>query len=137
MSQTRGSGLGLAGGKGRKFNKTDPFLKTIEFDIVATANGSQIDTGISLDGISQVFAAFVKINTAEATGTTKTLDIGVFGGTDDAFLAAVDCSATGVKGTPVALVQDTSTNNTIGYTFSAANWAEFKGVVSLTILQAD
>ena len=137
MSQTRGSGQGFSGGVGRKYNKTDSKLVTYEFDIEATANGSQINTGIRIDSIAQVVSAFVKVDTAEVTGTTKTLNVGVYGGTAAAFLSAVNCSTTGPKGTPVTLVQDTSTNNTIGYTFASGNWAEFKGVVSLTMIQAD
>ncbi len=136
MSQTRGSGLGLSGGKGRKFNKLDSKIITYEFNITATANGSQIDTGIRIDSIAQVVSAFVKTDTAEATGTTKTLDVGVFGGDGAAFLNNADCSSIGVEGTPVLAVQDTSINNTIGYTFASSNWAEFVGTVHITMIQA-
>ncbi len=136
MSQTRGSGLGLSGGKGRKFNKLDSKIITYEFNITATANGSQIDTGIRIDSIAQAVSAFVKIDTAETVGLSKTLDVGVFGLSSSAFLNDVDCSSIGVKGTPVLSVQDTSINRTIGYTFGSSDWANFKGTVHITIIQA-
>ena len=72
---------------------------------------------------------------AEATGLTKTLNIGVFGGAATAFILDADCAAAGPVGKVNNLtVQDTSVNNTIGYTFGSGDWAEFKGKVTLTFV---
>ena len=137
MSHSRFNSIGLSGRKAGTYNVTDSRIKTIEIPVVASATASQIDTGVKINNKVQCISAFVVIDTAEATGTTKTLNVGVFGGTAAGFLSAVSCAATGVAGTPVSAAYDTSTNDTIGYTFGSADWAEFAGTIHLTLLVAD
>lgn len=138
MSHTRSNGQGHSGGKGRKFNKLDSYIRTIDFEIEATANASQIDTGIKLPSRTQMINGYLEVETAEATGTTKTISIGVFGGSGSAFILDADCSAVAPVGKVNNLeVQDTSTNNTIGYTFGSGDWVEFKGKVTLTFIVVD
>ena len=139
MSHTRTSknGQGFSGRISDTYNKLDSRIITREFTVSAQATGSQIDTGIKLASITQCIGAFVEVDTAEATGTTKTLNVGVFGGTAAAFISAANCASTGVVGAPVTTAQNTSTNDTIGYTFASADWADFKGTVHLTFIQAD
>jgi len=135
MSHTRSNGQGHAGRKGGKHNVLDSYIVTREFEIEATANASQIDTGIKLPARTQMVNGFVEVETAEATGLTKTLNIGVFGGAATAFILDADCAAAGPVGKVNNLtVQDTSVNNTIGYTFGSGDWAEFKGKVTLTFV---
>jgi hypothetical protein len=138
MSHTRSNGQGFAGGTGRKFNKLDSYIITREFEITATANASQIDTGIKLPARTQMLNGFIEVETAEATGLTKTLSIGVFGGASTAFILDADCSAVAPVGKVNNLtVQDTSVNNTIGYTFRSGDLAEFTGKVTLTFVVVD
>lgn len=134
MSHTRSNGQGFAGGKSRQFNKLDTRIITREFTVSASANASQIDTGITLPATTQAISAFIKTTTAEATGTTKTIDVGVFGGTGNEFITGASVASVGVSGLPVTTVQDTSTNDTIGYTFGSGDFAELECVVSLTLV---
>lgn len=137
MSHTRSNGQGFAGRTAGQFNKTDTRIITREFTVSASATASQIDTGIKLSNTVQVISAFVKVGTAEATGTTKTLSVGLFGGTAAEFLSATAVSAVGVVGTPILPAKDSSTNNTIGYKFGSANFAELECTVVLTLVIGD
>ena len=62
--------------------------------------GSEQDIGLDLPAQSIVLAAFVIVATAEATGTTKTLDVGLLssesGGDADGFLDGLSVAATGL-----------------------------------------
>jgi len=137
MSHTRSNGQGFSGRTAGQFNKTDTRIITREFTVSASATASQIDTGIKLSNTVQVISAFVKVGTAEATGTTKTLSVGLFGGTAAEFLSASVVSAVGVVGTPLLVAKDSSTFNTIGYKFGSADFAELECTVVLTLLIGD
>ena len=137
MSHTRSNGQGFSGRTAGQFNKTDTRIITREFTVSASATASQIDTGIKLSNTVQVISALVKVGTAEATGTTKTLSVGLFGGTAAEFLSASVVSAVGVVGTPLLVAKDSSTFNTIGYKFGSADFAELECTVVLTLLIGD
>lgn len=76
-------------------------VKTKVISITATPTGSEQDTTWDLPAKAIVRNVFVDVTTAEATGTTKTLDIGTLsgesGGDADGFVDGVDVSSTGVK----------------------------------------
>ena len=132
-SQTRFNRIGLAGRKSAK-NVKDPFVQTIEAPIVAVASAAQQDTGIPLpDGGIQEISAFIKVDSPEVTGTTKTVNVGVFGGSATAFLSAADVSTVGVTGETLISAVNTS-DDTIGYTLGSANFAELEGTLVLTII---
>lgn len=75
-----------------------------KINLTAPADGSETDTGTDLPSDAIVTDVFLHVNTAEATGTTKTIDVGLLSsesnGDADGFLDGVDVSGTGwVKGT--------------------------------------
>jgi hypothetical protein len=106
-----------------------------------------------------VLGVWVEVTTAEATGTTKLLDVGTLStdsGDADGFLDGVSCATAGmVKGTLLSsgqtvgallrvdesgggvLVPEPSVacgGKTVTYTASAANWAEFRGKICILYL---
>ncbi len=84
--------------------------KIKKLSISSTPSGSEEDTGWDLPANAVVLDVYVNVTTAEATGGTKTLDVGTNGsGSDDpdGFLDGLDVSSTGLKkGSAVA-----TTNN--------------------------
>lgn len=79
-------------------------LRTFKVTVTAPADGTEQDTGDDLPDLAVLPDVFVHVRTAESTGTTKTIDVGLLstetGGDADGFLAGVDVSSTGlVKGT--------------------------------------
>jgi hypothetical protein len=127
--------------------------KTVRLPIATTPNGTEQDTGFDLPAKAIVRDVFVDVRTAEATGGTKTMDVGLkaaeSGGDTDGFLVGVDCSATGIKkGTLVSTGQtrgallraDESGSSaflpephvvgaakSVVYSAGSADWAEFRG----------
>jgi hypothetical protein len=77
--------------------------KVKKINITAPADGSENDTEFIVPENAVVQDIVLKVNTAEATGTTKTISVGIDStdsGDADGYLAGVDVSGTGlVKGT--------------------------------------
>lgn len=136
MSQTRSNGQGFSGGKGRRLNKTDSKIETFEFDIVASQTASEIDTGIKLTGnFVQVISAVVIAKTEESTGTIKAISIGLLDSADNAFITSAYVDMKGPSFTiPNFQPRPLSAGESISYTFGSADWVEFEGTVSLTLL---
>lgn len=78
-----------------------PGLDFYRFPVVLAASTAEQDSGydLPLDGI--VLGAFVDVKVPEATGATKTLDVGLAsgeaGGDTDGFLDGIDVSSAGLK----------------------------------------
>ena len=78
-----------------------PGLEIYRFPIVLAASTAEQDSGYDLldDGI--VLDVFLNVKTPEATGATKTLDVGLksgeSGGDTDGFLDGVSVAAAGMK----------------------------------------
>lgn len=76
-------------------------LKVKQIAISTAPTGAEQDTGWDLPAKSIVYDVFVDVTAAEATGATKTLDVGLkageAGGDLDGFLNSIDVSTTGIK----------------------------------------
>jgi hypothetical protein len=87
--------------------------KVKQISISTTPTGSEQDTGWDLPAKSMVIDVWVDVTTAEATGGTKTLDVGLLagesGGDLDGFIDGVSVSTTGIK--KGVFVQTTGSNN--------------------------
>lgn len=88
--------------------------KVKKIAITTVPTGAAQDTGFDLPTRGIVLDVFVRVTTAEATGATKTLDVGLLagesGGDADGFLDGVSVASTGVvRGNFVAT---TGSNNT-------------------------
>lgn len=140
---TRLRNLGLQGPFNRKDystesrNLADSYIVTVEFPITRVASTSAQNTGVFPSPKSkfvQVLSAFVVTTTAEVTGTTKTVSIGIgASGTNVVSAAPVDqVRATGSPLTSVINVNNT--NNFFTYTLGANNFAEFTGYAVVTCL---
>ncbi len=64
--------------------------------IASTPDGSAEDTTFTLPAKAVVFGVWIDVKVAEATGATKTLDVGPTGN-PDGYLDGVDVSSTGIK----------------------------------------
>lgn len=89
--------VALAGG----FNVDGLSLKHKKIPVSTLASSSEKDGGWDLPADAVVLDVFVNVKTAEATGTTKTLDVGLLssesGGDADGFLDGVTVATTGIK----------------------------------------
>lgn len=68
---------------------------------VGAGTSAEVDSLFDLPAKALVYDVLVEVTTAEATGSTKTLDVGLLsgesGGDADGFLDGIDVSATGMK----------------------------------------
>lgn len=74
--------------------------KLLMINLAAVGTGTETDTGANVPASAIVTDVFLVVDTAEATGGTKTLTVGTAvgeSGDADGYLAAVDVSGTGVK----------------------------------------
>jgi hypothetical protein len=133
MGDTRYDAIGLSGRKGTDNNSQDTRLKTYEIPLTVVASASAQDTGIPLpSGVAQAVSAYVRIVTAEATGVTKTIDVGVVGGSDTAFINAASVAATGYAGAPVTTAVSGGSAN-LSYTLGSADFVELDAVAVITL----
>lgn len=76
-------------------------VRVKKISISSAPTGAEQDTGWDLPVNSVVMNVFVHVTTAEVTGATKTMDVGLLsseiGGDTDGFLRGVSVSTTGVK----------------------------------------
>lgn len=76
-------------------------VKVKKLSISAAPTGSEQDTAFDLPAKSIVLDVLVDVTAAEATGGTKTLDVGLlaseFGGDADGFIDGLSVSTTGLK----------------------------------------
>jgi len=134
-ARTRYSAIGLAGKKESDNNSKDSFVKTFEFDINAIASGSEQDTGVAAPaGSIQLLSAYIEVATAEVTGTTKTVDVGIVG-QPAVFLNDASVAATGPSGTPVQAAISGGAN--FSFTLASANFAELVSKCVVTVIATD
>lgn len=70
-----------------------PVYKKVRMPIVAAATAQ--DTTLIIPDGSLIVGAFIRVLTAEATGTTKTIDAGISGGDENGFIDGLSVAATG------------------------------------------
>jgi hypothetical protein len=75
-------------------------IKVKKINIIAPSDATEQDTAFDLPANSLVLDVYVNVTSAEATGTTKTIDVGLLSsetnGDADGFLVGIDVSATGI-----------------------------------------
>lgn len=83
-------------------------VRVKKLSISSTPTGSEQDTTWDLPGKALLLDVFVDVTTAEATGATKTLDVGLkaseSGGDADGFIDGIDVSSTGIKRPGVTVI---------------------------------
>ncbi len=130
-SPSRFSKVGLHGRKGTLNNQTDTFLQTIEIPINAIADATAQDSGVPLPGPNSVLvSAVIQVDVAEVTAVTKTVEVGIVGGTGSELMTGVDLSAIGWFGTPVAAPINAPAN--ISFTLAGSDFVELKAFAILT-----
>ncbi|MBU1711425.1 MAG: hypothetical protein KKE17_15610 [Proteobacteria bacterium] len=140
----------------------DAVVKTHKISIATVPDGSEEDSGFDLPVKGVVLDVFVDVTTAEVTGTTKLLDVGLdsgeAGGDANGFLTGIDCASLGLQkgtllnsgqtlgallavdegGTGELVPEPHVLNGTavsVTYTASAADWAEFVGDIYVVYIE--
>jgi hypothetical protein len=126
----------VSGQKGRGNNTQNSYMKTYEFPVVAVASASAQPVGITAPKTVQAIGGYLKVNTAEATGTTKTVSVGVVGAAAQ-FFATMDVSSTGPVGTPVTGVYDNSAGADFAYILGSADFAELDATMVIWVIGSD
>lgn len=126
--------VGFSGSKDTSRNQKDTFTETFEFDLAVVASTDPQDSGVKVPaGIVQAVSAYIDVEAAEATGTTKTVSVGV-GGSANNILNGASVAAVGGVGTPVAAAINTTTaNNELTFSLGSADFAELAGRVVVTL----
>lgn len=136
---TRFTKIGAAGQKSKidsnsnELNRGDYYRQTIAVVLPVVASAAAQDTGIIVPKGAAV-SAYINITTAEATGLTKTIDVGLSGGSGSEFGSGLDVSATGViLGTASPLVSGA----TVTYTLGSADFVELDVELVVEIIGSD
>jgi len=138
-AKSRFSAVGTSGRKDATDNSLDTFLKTFEFPITVVASTSSQQTGIFVPAGGVILSAAIQVETAEATGTTKTVDIGLTGDSD-AIIDGGDVSATGWVGATGGVGELSSVPCAGGellYVLGSADFAELEATAVVTVLGSD
>ena len=133
---TRYSKLGLSGRQGTSKNTQDSIMTTYEFPVKAVASASAQPVGIVAPKTVQAIGGYLKVNTAEVTGTTKTVSVGVVGAAAQ-FFATMDVSSTGPVGTPVTAVYNNSAGAEFAYILGSADFAELDATMVIWVIGSD
>ena len=139
---TRLRNLGLQGPFAKKDwatesrNTADGYYVTLEIPITrvasTTAQTTEVTPALNAK-IVQCVQAILVTTTAEVTGTTKTISIGI-GAAGNNIMNAASCAALGGSGQHVsAAVNVTPSTNKLTYTLGANNFAEFTGYAIITL----
>lgn len=124
---TRFNKIGLSGRLGEKsdtgliLNRGDYTFKIVSFVPKIVASTAAQDTGISINPGAK-FNSFVRILTAESTGTTKTIDVGLVGGSSTALIDGANVAGVGVVAQNNAAPVGQTRN--VSYSLGSANFAE-------------
>jgi hypothetical protein len=132
-----------------------------KLEINAAPTGAEQDTGWDLPAKAIVLDVWVDVRVAEATGLTKTLDVGLLssesGGDTDGFLASVSVASTGLKKGTLASTGQTrgallyadesgtgglvpephvvGTARSVVYDADSNDWVEFRGDIYILYLE--
>lgn len=71
--------------------------KYVKSALTIAANATANDTTIVLPARCVVTGAYIDVQTAEVTGATKTINIGIKSGDEDGYLVGIDVSSIGLK----------------------------------------
>lgn len=133
--------LGLAGRKGALNNQgvSDPYIQQFVIPVTLVASTAEQDTGFVMPVRASELHVGVNVITEEATGTFKTIDVGVVGSPD----ALIDDGSVDAKGfigatggageqpSPVDL-----SGKTIAYALGSADFAELEAEIVITVIGA-
>jgi hypothetical protein len=142
--QTRFNNISLQGPFGQKdpatnsVNTQDTFYKTFEIPLPRVASAAAQTTTIEAGNKwVQITNAVIITDVAEATGTTKTISIGI-GAAGNNCINAASVAATGVSGQHVsAAINTTPSTNKFTYTLGSADFTTFQGRAIITALCAN
>lgn len=134
---SRFNSIGTAGRKETSTNVVDSCIKTVEFPITVVASATEQDTGIATPTASmQVLGSYLVIDTAETTGLTKTVDIGITSA-GAVIQNATSVASAGAAGSPVTAAISTSGSTNFTYTLGSADFVELEATCVVTYIGVD
>ncbi len=134
MTASRFNSIGLSGRKDVASNRSDAFKQIIEIPITLVASATEQSTGVILPTRCVVTSTIVNVFTAEATGTTKTIDVGLLAGGGADLANDVSVASTGFVVGESGVV---GSGDEVTYTLGSADYAELEAVILLEITAAD
>ena len=133
--KTRYKAVGFAGRESGTKNQKDSFVKTYEFDINAVLSGAEQDTGVAApSGFIQSISAVIVVETAEVTGGTKTVDVGIVG-QPAVFLNNSSVASTGPVGTPITAAIAGGAN--FSFTLGSADFVQLEARCVITVVGSE
>lgn len=129
MSHTRFSKIGLSGRK-TEDSKSDAYQQAFEIKTPIVASTATQTTTVQLPSKCVIEASFLNVITAELTGLTKTIDVGLsLGGSTDiaAGQSVADAGLFALSGGQPA------SQDFVTYTLGSADFAEFEGEIILRV----
>ncbi len=134
MTASRFNSIGLSGRKDVASNRSDAFKQIIEIPITLVASATEQSTGVILPTRCVVTSTIVNVFTAEATGATKTIDVGLLAGGGADLANDVSVATTGFVVGESGVV---GSGDEVTYTLGSADYAELEAVILLEITAAD
>ncbi len=141
----RKPGNGVQGGTLQReaLTVSDPFLQQFVMAIPIVASVAEQVSDIDLPDNAVMIAAFLRVITAEVTGGTATIDIGIDGvgaavlgaGVLTDAVGAIPVTVAASLPIPVTPTVDVS-GGTLTYTLGSDDWVEFEGELVLMVLAA-
>ena len=131
--------IGLTGRSSASTNTLDSSLQTFEAPVTIVASTAEQDTGITLPAQGIVIGASVRVETAEATGLTKTIDVGITSNAD-AIIDGASVSAVGTVGKTAGageLASVSCAGSNITYALGSADFAELDATILVTVLRTE
>jgi len=136
---TRFTKVGLTG-RPSQTTQTDASLQGLVVKLPVVASGAEQSTTLTLPANAIELSVVVRVLTAEVTGTTKTIDIGVVGNADT-LIDGADVSATGLVSKTGGAGESTFPVDlggaTITYALGSADFLELVAEVVFYIVTAE
>ena len=114
---------------------SDPFLRQFVIEIPRVASAAEQTLDFTMPANAIGVSGFLRVRTAEATGTTPTVDIGDSVGGATSLASALAAGA--VANVPLETPNVNLSGAALTYTLGSADFAEFEGELVLLIQASD
>ncbi len=118
----------------KAMNTYEPYKQMISIPLPVVASGAEQTTTVTLPARAVVTNTVLNVITAEATGTTKTIDVGL--DTAGAAVLGNDLSVA-ATGSKIGLTGVVADGDTVTYTLGSANYAELVAELIIEYIAAD
>ena len=113
---------------------SDPYVRQYVVELPRVASAAEQALAFVMPDNAVAMRGFLRVRTAEVTGTTPTINIG-FTGTPAGIASALAAGAVALV--PLDAVPVDVSGETLAYQLGSADWAEFEGEMVLEVLASD